>query len=287
LYPAEKSRKVIIIRKIFEYLLISIGAGLAALAVEFFLIPHGVIDSGIVGISIMLSELTGISKGLFTTLLNIPFLWFGYKHGGKKFIARCLYAILLFSVLLVVFEQISSNNLDKIIAIIFGALALGVGVGMILRFGGSLDGTEMLSLWISQKTNFSVGAFLMIQNVFIFTASGFVFDWNTALYSMVMYFFVTKLIDMVVEGVDEAKAVMIITADPEKMAEIIMRDLGRSVTYLNGTKGYTGDDVRIIYSVVTRLEISRLRQIVSETDPNSFVTITNLADVVGGHTRKK
>ncbi|MDR0919751.1 MAG: YitT family protein [Oscillospiraceae bacterium] len=261
------------------------GAVLAALGVEFFLLPNGVIDSGVVGVSIILSEITDISKGLFTVLLNIPFLWFAYKHGGHKFIVRAFFSIIIFSLCLVAFERISAG-LDKLIGIIFGALSLGLGVGIIMRFGGCLDGTEMFSLWLSKKKNVSVGTLLMIINIFIFMASAFVFGWNSALYSMVAYFFVTKLIDMVIEGVDESKAVMIITKEPEELAKRIMEDLGRSITYINGTKGYTRNEVQIIYSVVTRLEISKVREIISLTDPLAFMTITNLADVVGGHRHK-
>lgn len=263
----------------------TIGAALAALGVEFFLLPNGVIDSGVVGIAIMLSEITGWSKGLFTVLLNLPFLWFAYKHGGHKFIIRAFYAIVVFSGFLIAFEHISAG-LDKLIGIIFGALSLGIGVGVIMRFGGCLDGTEMFSLWLSKKKNISVGTLLMFINVFIFGSSAFVFGWNSALYSMVAYFFVTKLIDMVIEGIDESKSIMIITKDPETMAKMIMEEMGRSVTFLNGTKGYTGLDVQIIYSVVTRLEISKVRQIVASTDPQAFMTITSLADVVGGHRHK-
>lgn len=272
-------------RMVLEYIVMAFGAVLAALGVEFFLLPNGVIDSGVVGVSIILSEITDISKGLFTVLLNIPFLWFAYKHGGHKFIVRAFFSIIIFSLCLVAFERISAG-LDKLIGIIFGALSLGLGVGIIMRFGGCLDGTEMFSLWLSKKKNVSVGTLLMIINIFIFMASAFVFGWNSALYSMVAYFFVTKLIDMVIEGVDESKAVMIITKEPEELAKRIMEDLGRSITYINGTKGYTRNEVQIIYSVVTRLEISKVREIISLTDPLAFMTITNLADVVGGHRHK-
>ncbi|MDR1101939.1 MAG: YitT family protein [Clostridiales bacterium] len=274
------------VRTVLRFAIITVGAALAALALEVLLVPNGVIDGGVVGIAIMCSAVFGLPTGLFTILLNIPFLYFGYSHGGRKFIIRCVYAIVMFSMFMSFFEDMSPFTNDIFLSVVFGGLILGVGVGIILRLGGSLDGTEMLAIALSKSTAFSVGQFVMFCNVFILGVSGFIFGWDKAMYSIITYFVVFKLIDIIVEGLDESKAAMIITDNPEEMAAQIMEELGRSITFIFGEKGYTKNESKIIYAVVTRMEVSKLREIVTTVDRKSFVTITNISDVVGGSKKK-
>jgi uncharacterized membrane-anchored protein YitT (DUF2179 family) len=279
----KKEKHIAAVKMFMRFFAITVGAFIAAVALELFLVPNGVIDGGVVGIALMVGKLTPVPNGVWTFLLNIPFLWFGYKHGGHKFILRCFYGITVFSVFLIYFEHIKEITQDRFLAIIFGGLLLGIGIGIILRFGGALDGTEMFSLWVSKFTNFSVGNMLMLINVFVFSACAFVFGLEEAMYSAITYFFASKLIDVVVEGLDESRAVMIVSKETEEMARCLMDNLGRSVTYLIAEKGYSGHEAKIIYVVVTRMEISKVREIVDTVDKEAFVTISNLANVIGGH----
>jgi len=266
----------------FKLLAIAIGAVIAAFSLEEFLIPNGIIDGGVVGISIMAEIVTKIPTSVYIVVLNIPFLIFGYKHGGRKFVAYSIYAIIMFSIFLVVLPKFDLTH-EMFLACIFGGVVLGVGIGIIMRAGGSLDGTEMLAIGISKNAQFSVGQFVMVCNVVIFGVSGLLFGLDRALYSMVTYFVAAKVIDIVVEGLDESKAAMIITDKYSEITSGIQEELGRTVTYLSGEKGFSAKDTKVIYAVITRMEIGKLKELIHGIDKHAYVTITNVADVINKH----
>lgn len=274
--------------KVFIKLLATtIGAGIAAFALEAFMIPNNIIDGGVVGLAIMMSHLTPLSTSIYTILINIPFLFFGYKHGGKEFVLFSIYAIAIFSFFLVAMPHIEPTH-EAFLACIFGGVVLGIGIGIIIRCGASLDGTEILAISISKKSEFSVGQFVMICNVVIFSIAGIVFkNFDSAMYSMVAYFVASKVMDIVVEGMDESKAVMIISDKYEKIVTTISDELGRTATYLTGTKAYSGQKTEVVYAVVTRMEIGKLKEIISNIDNKAYVTITNVADVIAHHQKEK
>ena len=164
---------------------------------------------------------------------------------------------------------------------------LGFGVGLIIRYGGSLDGTEIVAIIWSKRTGFSVGEIVMVMNLFIFAGAGLIFGWDKAMYSVVTYFVAFKTIDITVEGLDESKGIMIVTDYPDEIAALLMQRLGRGVTVLYGEGGYTGTPKKILYSVVTRLEIAKLKSIIFEKDESAFVTIHEVHDVLGGRVKKK
>jgi len=267
--------------KIFlKVLAITVGAGIAAFGLEAFMMPNGIIDGGVVGISMMISHLTSFPTSAFIIILNIPFLIFGYGHGGRKFVFYSVYAIVIFSIFLFILPHIEPTH-EAFLACIFGGLILGIGVGIIIRFGGSLDGTEMLAISISKKAEFSVGQFVMVCNVVIFGVAAFVFgNIDSALYSMVAYFIASKVIDIVVEGMDQSKAAMIITDKHEEIVAAIRDELDRTATYLEGEKAYSGSGTKVVYAVVTRVEVGKLKEIIRNVDKKAYVTITNVADVI-------
>jgi len=280
-------RKHLVLRVIKKYSLLLLGAMIAAVGLEIFLIPNNIIDGGVVGISIIASYLTNIPLGVFTFLLNIPFLFIGYKQIGKTFVITSLFSITAFSLFTFILHPIPGLTNDVLLACVFGGIILGAGVGLILRYGGSLDGTEIIAIILCKGSLFSIGQVVMIFNVFIFSSAALVLGWDRALYSMLAYFVAHKAVDIVIEGFDEARAVMIVTDHGDEIASAINDRLGRGVTFLEGRGGYKKDKKEVIYSVVSRLEVSKLVSIINDKDENAFVTIHDVSDVMGGTERKR
>lgn len=265
---------------------ITIGAAMMGVALEIFLVPNLIIDGGIAGISILVSKVTGIPLGLFLFLFNLPFLMIGLKQLGKTFAISTLYGIALMSITTALLHHVPAVTNEKLLAVLFGGVILGAGVGLVIRSGGSLDGTEIVAILLSEKLRISVGQIIMIINVFIFIVAGFVFGWDSAMYSIFTYYIAYKLIDIVVEGLDESRSVTIITPDYEEVAQAIMDRLGRGTTLIYANGGYTNEETRIIYCVMTRLEVAKLKSIVQEIDSKAFIAIQNVADVLGSNFQK-
>lgn len=261
---------------------ITLGAVLMGIALELFLVPYEIIDGGIAGISIMLSHLTPLPLSVLLFIINLPFILIGYKHLGKGFAFSTLYAIAMMSFTTAMLHNVAPFPDDKLLAVLFGGIVLGFGVGLVIRYGGSLDGVEVLSILISKKIRTSVGTVIMVFNVIIFIVAGFVFEWSSAMYSMVTYYIAIKVIDLVVEGLNESKSVMIISKENTKISNDIVNRLGRSTTLLQAKGGYSGDATEVIYCVVSRLELSKLKSIVQLYDSNAFIAVEHVSDVVGG-----
>ncbi|MBP1737091.1 MAG: hypothetical protein H6Q60_972 [Oscillospiraceae bacterium] len=276
-----------IISTLYKYAFLLAGSVIAAVGLELFLVPNNIIDGGVVGISIIANYLTGIPLGLFTFVLNIPFLFIGYKQIGKTFVISSFFSITMFSIFVSIFQPIPGLTSDILLATVFGGIILGVGVGMILRTGGSLDGTEIVAIILNRSNLLSVGQIVMIINIFIYSAAALVLGWERALYSMLAYFVAHKAIDTVIQGFDEAKAVMIISDHGEEIADAVTARLGRGITFLEGRGGFSGNQKVVLYSVVTRLEISKLRSIIQSIDEKAFVTINDVSDVMGGESNKR
>ena len=267
--------------------LIAIGAGLMAVGLEIFLIPNHVIDGGITGISIMLSHLTGFNLGIFLFLLNLPFFFIGRKQIGTTFAVSTLFGIIVLSIATTLLHPVPGLTEDVLLATVFGGIILGVGVGLVIRNGGSLDGTEIMAILFNRRMPFSVGEIIMFFNIFILGAAGFVFGWDRAMYSLMAYFIAFKTIDVVILGLDESKSAWIISERHKEIGDVILARLGRGVTYLNGEGAYTGDDKKVIFVVITRLEESKLKSIVEDIDPSAFFAVANISEVRGGRFKKK
>ncbi|WP_408005939.1 YitT family protein [Rossellomorea vietnamensis] len=267
--------------------LITIGAVIMAVGLEIFLVPNQVIDGGIVGVSIMLSHITGIKLGLFIFILNIPFFFIGYKQIGKTFAFSTLYGIIILSISTTFLHPVAAFTQDILLASLFGGIVLGIGVGMVIRYGGSLDGTEILAILSSKRLPFSVGEIIMFVNLFILASAGFVFSWDRAMYSLLAYYVAFKLIDITIKGLDESKSVWIISENYEEIGDALLHRLGRGVTYLKGEGAFSGDDKKVIFCVITRLEEAKLKDIVAEHDPSAFLAIADIAEVRGGRFKKK
>lgn len=276
-----------VLRMIVKFLSLFVGAVIAAVGLDIFLVPNNIIDGGIVGISIIASYLSPIPLGAFTFALNVPFLIIGYKQIGKTFVLSSLFSVAVFSIFVTLLHSVPCLTNDVLLATIFGGIILGIGVGLILRQGGSLDGTEIIAIILNKGSVLSVGQIIMIFNIVIFSCAAMVLGWDRALYSMLAYFVAHKVIDVVMEGLEEAKAVMIISDHAEEIADAITARLGRGVTFVEGKGGFSKEGKTIIYSVVTRLEISKMRAIIQDKDENAFVTINDVSDVMGGVYKKR
>lgn len=279
-----KSHKIKIVQRTIAML---VGALLVATGLEIFLVPNDVIDGGITGISIMFSHLTGLPLGVFLFVLNLPFFYLGYKQIGKTFAISTILGITVLSYLTSMFHHIPAFTEDILLATIFGGMVVGVGVGLAIRFGGALDGIEILAIIINSKIPFSVGEIIMVFNLFILGAAGFIFSWDRAMYSIIAYLVAFKTIDIVVEGLEQSKSAWIISDKSDDIGEAILFRMGRGVTYINGTGAYSGETTKVIYCVITRLEEAELKTIVDDIDSTAFLAISDIAEVRGGRFKKK
>jgi uncharacterized membrane-anchored protein YitT (DUF2179 family) len=267
-----------------------LGGFLAAFGVQVFLVPNSLVDGGIVGISIMAAYLT--SKNflpLFLILFNAPFFIIGAKQIGHHFVIQMLTAVAVFALSLFLFERIpdwfSSQPLefhgDNLEIIVVGGFVIGIGGGLIIRHGGSTDGTEIMGIIINRKWGFTVGQVILFVNIFVFLVAGLIYqNWHSAFLSLMTYVVATKIMDTVIVGLDDTKSVMIISQKPRELAEILMRQLGVSLTVMYGRGGYSGTEREILYIVVERLQLSELKEIIHREDPEAFVAIENLHEVI-------
>ncbi|MCM3341028.1 YitT family protein [Paenibacillus sp. MER TA 81-3] len=283
---ARTHKKLTILDFLKRFIFITAGAVLMGVALELFLVPNNVIDGGITGVSIVISKVTNLPLGLFIFIINLPFLIIGYKQIGKTFAFSTLYGIVVMSGTTLWLHHADAFTNEKILAVLFGGLILGLGVGLVLRFGGSLDGTEIVAILFSKKTRVPVGQIILFINVFIFIVAGFVFGWDSAMYSIFTFYIASKVMDVVVEGLNESKSVTIISSEYEEVSQAILDRLGRSTTFLYGRGGYSKEDTQIIYCVVTRLELAKLKAIVQEIDEKAFIAIESVSDVLGGNFQK-
>lgn len=270
------------LRNILSIIMITIGAVIAAFALETFLIPNTILDGGVTGISIIVSKLCKIPLSYLIVILNIPFIYVGYKNLGKSFLFRTIYGIVLFSVMLEVFGGFDAVTDEVLLATVFGGALLGIGVGLIIRFGGCIDGTESVAIVISKKTNMSVGQVVMIFNVIIYSVAGIIFGLDRAMYSLLTYVITFNVIDFVSEGLEQAKAALIVTDKSGDLSKEIYKRLGRTTTLLEG-KGLLSGEKAVLYCVLTRIEVYELRKIVEEMDDSAFVTILEVSDIIGNH----
>lgn len=268
-------------------ILITIGAVMSAVALELILIPNSMIDGGMNGVSIILNTLFGGSLGIIIFIVNLPFLILGYKQLGKKFVFKAGYGMLLFSILLEILSSYTPLIDDTLLATVYGGILLGVGCGLIIKEGGCLDGTEIVAILINRKKNISVGQVVFAFNVIIYGVAIFVLGAERALYSLLTYFVSYKVIDMVSDGFNSAKAAFIITDNGKEIADAILKKLGRTVTVLSGEGIISHGSKNVLYTVITRFEVSILKDILDEVSESSFVTVFDVSEIIGNHIKSK
>ncbi len=268
------------VNTLVTFIMLFIGNVIGAFALECFMIPNTILDGGATGIAIIIMKLTSAPLWLLILLINIPFIYIGYKNLGKNFLIRTLFSMMIFILFLSYFELLVPFTEEKLLATVFGGALYGLGVGIVIHFGGCTDGTESLAIVLSKKTNLSVGQIVLFLNLIIFSAAGIIFGLDRAMYSLLTYIITYKVIDFVSEGFEQAKAAMIITEKGTDLSKEIYQKLGRTTTKIKG-KGLISGEKEILYCVLTRLEIYELRHLVENLDSSAFVTITDVSDIIG------
>lgn len=283
LHHPKKSRTV----QVFLFIWLAVGAFLAAFAIQVFLIPNRLIDGGIVGIAMIIGTLVGPKLiPYFLIALNMPFIFLAYKYIGKAFVIHMLFAVLMFAGFMVFIESLPIIEFkgDSLEVVVIGGAILGVGLGLIIRYGGCLDGTEILGIIINRKTGFTVGQTVLFCNIFVFAAAGLVFqDWHPPLLSLITYIVVIKIMDTVIIGLDETKSVLIISSKSKQIADAIIHELGLGLTIMYGRGGFSGDEREILYVIAERLQLSELKELINREDPSAFIAIENLHEVANGN----
>ena len=269
-------------RDIITFIMLTVGTIIAAAALECFLIPNTILDGGVTGISIIIFKLFNIPLWLLVVLLNIPFIFIGYKNLGERFLLRAIYSMLCFSLFIAFFELIPPFTDEIILALVFGGALYGLGVGLVIHFGGCVDGTESVAIVISKKTSLSVGQIVLFFNLIIFGAAGFIFGIDRSMYSLLTYVITFKVIDFVSEGLEQAKAALIVTDKGTDLSREIYKRLGRTTTSIKG-KGLISGEKEVMYCVLTRIEVFELKHIVEEMDESAFVTILEVSNIIGNH----
>ncbi|MFD0048924.1 YitT family protein [Actinomycetes bacterium NPDC127524] len=280
----QKSKKL---KLLLRGLMVIIGGFIAAYGLETVLIPNSVSDGGITGLSIVGSELFDLPLGVLIALLNLPFIWLGYKQIGKSFA--------IFSVIGIVSLAIGTSMMhhtpaiiegDTLLITVVGGIIIGLGMGLALRNGGALDGIDMLAVLLARKLPFGTSDFILFLNVFVFIVVSFVFGLQGAILSAIAYYIASKVIHIVEEGLSGSKMFQIISSEPYAMVETIRDRLGRSATYKEAYGGFTHEKFQEITCVINRLEETKLKEIINEVDPKAFVTVYDVAEVKGGNFRK-
>jgi uncharacterized membrane-anchored protein YitT (DUF2179 family) len=272
-------------------ILIIIGIFSAGFGLKSFLLPNNFIDGGATGISLLLSRVLNQPLSALIILVNIPFILLGYRQIGQIFTMRTVLAICGLAICLAVVDYPPVTN-DKLLVAVFGGFFLGAGIGFAIRGGGVLDGTEVLAIYISRKTGSTIGDVILVINIIIFLSAVYFLGLETALYSMLTYLSASKTVDFLIEGIEEYTGVTIISRKNVEIRQMITDKLGRGVTVYKGTggygkKGYVSTDADILFTVVTRLEISRLRSEIEIIDDDAFVVMHSIKDTKGGMIKKR
>ncbi len=282
--------KVSITRHIKDFFLITVGIFSAAFGFKGFLMTNHFIDGGATGISLLISALTPIPLYILLIVINSPFILLGYKIIGKLFAMKTALAIcgLALVVATVEFPDVTKDNL---LVAIFGGFFLGAGIGLSVRGGAVIDGTEVLAIYLSRKFGTTIGDIIILINIIIFSVAAYFLSVEIALYSMITYLSASKTLDFVVEGIEEYTGVTIISPYSAEIREMIIETLGRGVTIYNGKSGFgkAGEttDIDIVYTVITRLELSRLNAELEKIDPDAFIVMSSIRDTKGGMIKKR
>lgn len=274
--------------EILIFIWLSIGAFLAAFAIEVFFIPNNLIDGGTIGLAMIGARLFGQHLlPVFLGFLTLPFLYLAYRFIGKTFLLHMFIAFLLFEcwiLLIGTFFHNWSFHGDNLEVVVIGGAILGIGIGIIIRVGGCLDGTEILGIIINRKTGFTVGQVVLVSNIFIFSAAGIIFkDWHPPMLSLIAYIVVSKIMDAVIVGLDETKSVLIISKKSKAIADAIIHKLDLGLTIMYGRGGFSGTEQEILYVIVERLQLADLKELIFFEDPSAFIAIENLHEVANGN----
>ena len=273
-------------KHLVKWLTLAVGVVLCAVGLESFLLPNHFIDGGITGVSMLIAGYLGVPLAPVIVLVNVPFIILGYRLIGRTFALKSSIAILALALCLA-FVHYPVATEDKLLGAVFGGFFLGAGVGLAIRAGGVLDGTEILALILGQKTPATVGEIILILNVIIFSVAAVLLNVESALYSMLTYFTASKTIDYLLHGIEAYNGVLVVTKSANDVRRAILEELGRGVTSLLAKGGYSQEDNEVLFCVVTRLEITKLESIISTIDSKAFVVTLPVLDTQGGMVKRR
>lgn len=288
---ALRIRRINMERMIKDTIFISLGVLSAGFGLKGFLLPNKFLDGGVMGISLLINIITNISLAYLVFFINLPFVVIAYTQVSKKFAAKTLVAIFLLAVVLR-FLEFPIITSDKLLISVFGGFFLGAGIGLSIRGGSVIDGTEVLAIFSSRKTTLTVGDFILIFNIVIFSVAAYVINIETALYAILTYLVASKTVDFVVHGIEEYTSVMIVSEKSEEIKEAITKKMGRGVTILKGKggfgeKGHQTREYDVIYTVITRLELQKMKTEIAKLDEEAFVVENSVNDIKGGMIKKR
>ena len=281
-----KNTKVDFFHLLRDSFFILIGVLSAGFGLKGFLLPNMFIDGGVMGISLTIAELTEIPLSVLIVVINLPFLFMGFSTISREFALKSIIAIVLLaiSVHFIPFPIITN---DKLLIAIFGGFFLGLGIGLAIRGGSVIDGTEVLAIFVSKKTSLTIGDIILIFNVLIFLVAAYVFTIEIALYAMLTYLAASKTVDFVVSGIEEYIGVTIISDHNEEIRIAIIENLGRGCTIYSGKRGQTMEQTEIVYTLITRLELAKLHTEIDKIDNDAFVVMHSIKDAKGGMIKKR
>jgi len=268
------------------------GSGLAVFAMKGFMIPNRFMDGGVTGISILLHEISHINISIFILVFNLPFVYLGYKKIGRTFAIQTVFAVTLLAIGLLLID-IQPVTTDRLLIAIFGGVLIGIGVGLVIRCGGVLDGAEVIAVFTKRRTGFSNSEIIMLFNTCIFAGAAFHFGLETAMYSLITYFAATRATDYVVDGIEQYTSINIISSKHYLVKKLLVNELGKGITVYKGERGYLPGsfdiktDCEIIVTIVTRLEINKIQDAVLEIDPKAFIYIQSINEATGGILKAK
>ena len=278
------------IRGLKDVLLICLGIGSAAFGLESFLLPNGFVDGGATGIALLGSGVGNQPLWLWIVLINLPFIYLAYRIINTTFAVKTALAIAGLAAA-TAFLHFPDLTHDKLLVAVFGGFFLGAGIGLSVRGGAVIDGTEVLAIFLSRKFGTTIGDIILIVNILIFSVAAWLLNLETALYSVITYLAASKTIDFIIEGIEEYTGVTIISVHHEEIRAMITNTMGRGVTIYMGKGGYgkSGDrkDIDVLYTVITRLELSKLNSEIEKIDPRAFVVMSSIRDTKGGMIKKR
>lgn len=284
-------RRINLTRIVKDTFFISLGVLSATFGLKGFLLPDGFLDGGAVGISLLITAVTGFDLSYLIIIVNIPFILIGYTQVSRMFALKTLVAIVALALCVAVIDFPLITH-DKLLISFFGGFFLGLGIGLSIRGGSVLDGTEVLAIYTSRNTALTVGDFILILNIFIFSVAAYLLNIETALYAILTYLVASKIVDFVVHGIEEYTSVIIVSLKSDLIKEAIIKKMGRGVTVLKGKSGYGKQghretDIDVLYTVITRLELQRLKTEIAKLDPDAFMVENSVNDIKGGMIKKR
>ncbi|MGX5472050.1 YitT family protein [Bacillus toyonensis] len=268
-------------KRVFEYVLLTIGSIIVAGSLELILAPNGLVDGGVTAIAIMANKVAGLPLyGVFLGL-NIPILLFTAKVMGKKFFIRTSYANVVTTLGLIYLKPFPTITTSELLIVLYGGVLFGIGVGIVVKMGGAIDGSEMLAVWMNKHFKVPISTFLLAVNAVIFIFVAILFSIEQAMFSLAIFYIVTKMIDFILDGINQGKSVMIISGKNKEIGDLLMKELQLSVTYLHGEGGFLGEHKRIIYCITNRFIYPKMKDLVLSVDPTAIIEASYSTETTG------